>query len=87
MKKKNLDAPYRTWANVPLNEDKETLQKIEEEYNEFVNREHFKKVVKKILIGSLILVGIFCFVINLGNPTFLAIFAASLFLDSFSNKN
>lgn len=72
-----------TGEKIPLNEDEETLC----EYERILKRRKNKKIVKRFFVVIGVLFCLFCLIINLGDPAFLAFLSASLFAASFSGRN
>ena len=72
---------------VPLNEDEETRRKIEAEEHEIESRADVWQTFKVIGIFVLAAIGLFCFVVNLGDPAFLITFGIALIASSFAGKN
>ena len=71
---------------IPLNEDEETRRKIEAEEHEMESRADSWQNLKVIGIFVLAAIGLFCFVVNLGDPAFLITFGIALIASSFAGK-
>lgn len=68
---------------IPLNEDEEIRKKIEERENRLENRLAIWKRIKRIGIIAFLILCIFAFIIDLGDPKFLMMLSVTLFLSSF----
>ena len=68
---------------IPLNEDEEIRKEIEERENRLENRLAIWRRIKRIGIIVFLILCIFVFIIDLGNPEFLMMLSATLFLSSF----